>query len=88
MGWFAHRVPTAWEMWNTGAKFTSQASTESPDATGMRTSVDGCGRTFDSAVVERLWRTLKYEDTRLKDHHRAGKFENIPFLNVLVPIST
>ncbi len=36
----------------------------------MRTSVDGCGRTFDSMVVERLSRTLKYEDIHLKGLHR------------------
>jgi putative transposase len=31
-------------------------------ATGVRTSMDGKGRYLDNIFIERLWRSLKYED--------------------------
>ena len=42
-------------------QLTSQAFAEPREATGTRTSVDRCGRSFDNMVVELLWRTLRYE---------------------------
>jgi hypothetical protein len=33
----------------------------------MRLSMDGRGRVFDNIFVERLWRTVKYEEVYLKD---------------------
>jgi putative transposase len=56
------------EIFNTdqGAQFTSAAFTENLEAAGVRISMDGRGRWLDNVFVERLWRSLKYEEVHLK----------------------
>jgi putative transposase len=56
------------EMFNTdqGAQFTSAAFTDKLEAAGVRISMDGRGRWLDNVFVERLWRSLKYEEIHLK----------------------
>ena len=49
-----------------GAQFTSPAFTTRLEHAQVRISMDGRGRTFDNIFVERLWRTVKYEDIYLK----------------------
>ncbi|MDA9489682.1 hypothetical protein XI08_11165 [Bradyrhizobium sp. CCBAU 11361] len=51
------------EIFNTdqGSQFTS-AFTGTLAATGVRISMDGRGRWMDNVFIERLWRSLKYED--------------------------
>lgn len=49
-----------------GAQFTSTAFTARLEQAQVRISMDGRGRTFDNIFVERLWRTVKYEDIYLK----------------------
>ncbi|MBW2147427.1 MAG: transposase family protein, partial [Deltaproteobacteria bacterium] len=49
-------------------QFTSQAFTGKLEAQGIRISMDGRGRVFDNIFIERLWRTVKYEDVYLKDY--------------------
>src|SRR5512132_1256628 len=49
-----------------GAQFTSTAFTGVLEAAGVRISMDGKGRCMDNVFVERLWRSLKYEDIYLK----------------------
>ena len=58
------------EIFNTdqGAQFTAQAFTGRLEAAEVRISMDGRGRALDNAFVERLWRTVKYEDLYLKDY--------------------
>jgi putative transposase len=51
-----------------GVQFTSQAFTGRLEQAQVRISMDGRGRTFDNIFVERLWRTVKYEDIYLKDY--------------------
>lgn len=48
-----------------GAQFTSKAWTDVLDAAGVRISMDGKGRWIDNVVIERLWRSVKYEDIYL-----------------------
>jgi putative transposase len=48
-----------------GAQFTSQQFTQVLDAKGIRISMDGRGRWVDNVFVERLWRSLKYEEVYL-----------------------
>ena len=48
-----------------GAQFTSQDFTEVLLAKGVRISMDGRGRCLDNVFVERLWRSLKYEEVYL-----------------------
>jgi putative transposase len=56
------------EMSNTdqGAQFTSAAFTDKVEAADVRISMDGRGRWLDNVFVERLWRSLKYEEVHLK----------------------
>ena len=58
------------EVFNTdqGSQFTSEAFTGRLEATGIAISMDGRGRALDNVFVERLWRTVKYEDIYLKDY--------------------
>jgi putative transposase len=57
-----------------GAQFTSVDFTKRLLDEGIRISMDGRGRVFDNIFVERLWRTVKYEDIYLKD------YEGVPTL--------
>lgn len=52
------------EIFNTdqGAQFTSLAFTRVLREAGIAISMDGRGRALDNVFVERLWRTVKYED--------------------------
>jgi putative transposase len=45
-----------------GVQFTSAAFTGVLAASGVRISMDGKGRYLDNIFIERLWRSLKYED--------------------------
>jgi putative transposase len=58
------------EIFNTdqGAQFTSCDFTKRLLDEGIQISMDGRGRVFDNIFVERLWRTVKYEDIYLKDY--------------------
>jgi putative transposase len=49
-----------------GSQFTAQAFTDVVQASGAKISMDGKGRCIDNVFVERLWRSLKYEDIYLK----------------------
>lgn len=52
------------EIFNTdqGAQFTSPRFTGYLEQAGVRISMDGRGRALDNVFVERLWRSVKYED--------------------------
>lgn len=58
------------EIFNTdqGAQFTSNAFTGKLEGTGVKISMDGRGRVFDNIFIERLWRSVKYEEVYLKDY--------------------
>lgn len=51
-----------------GSQFTSDAFTGLLETEGVRISMDGRGRCFDNIFVERLWRTVKYEEVYLRDY--------------------
>jgi putative transposase len=51
-----------------GAQFTSMDFTSRLEVAGVRMSMDGRGRALDNVFVERLWRTVKYEEVYLKDY--------------------
>ncbi len=55
------------EIFNTdqGVQFTAAAWTSRLEAAGVRVSMDGRGRCLDNVFVERLWRSVKYEDIYL-----------------------
>ncbi len=58
------------EIFNTdqGCQYTSELFTNRLNAAEIRISMDGHGRAFDNILVERLWRTIKYEEVYLKDY--------------------
>lgn len=51
-----------------GCQYTSEDFTNVLKAQGIRISMDGKGRALDNIFVERLWRTVKYEEVYLKDY--------------------
>ena len=51
-----------------GAQFTAQRFTSAVEEAGSRMSMDGRGRALDNVFVERLWRSVKYEDIYLRDY--------------------
>lgn len=46
--------------------FTAHAFTDAVEAADIRSSRDGRGRAFDNSFVERLWRTVNYDDLYIK----------------------
>ena len=65
------------EIFNTdqGAQFTSESFVAILQSAGVRVSMDGRGRALDNIFVERLWRTVKYEDIYLRDYDSVPELE-------------
>ena len=66
------------EIFNTdqGSQFTSLEFTGRLSASGVRVSMDGRGRVFDNIFVERLWRSVKYEEVYLKSYETVEEAIN------------
>jgi putative transposase len=66
------------EIFNTdqGAQFTSAAFTSLLVQNRVAISMDGRGRVTDNIFIERLWRSLKYEEIYLKDHATGADLSN------------
>jgi transposase InsO family protein len=58
------------EIMNTdmGSQFTSRQYTGTLTKHSVSISMDGKGRAIDNVMIERLWRTLKYEEIYLKEY--------------------
>jgi putative transposase len=58
------------EIFNTdqGVQFTAEAWTGRLQSAGVAVSMDGRGRCLDNVFVERLWRSVKYEDVYLRGY--------------------
>jgi putative transposase len=76
------------EVFNTdqGVQFTAEAFTGRLLSAGVAVSMDGRGRCLDNVFVERLWRTVKYEELYLRCYEtvpelRAGLLRYFPFYN-------
>ena len=76
------------EIFNTdqGAQFTSEEFTGALKSSNIRISMDGKGGWMDNVFIERLWRSLKYEEVYLKAYEtvteaRSGIREWIRFYN-------
>ena len=63
------------EIFNTdqGSQFTSREYTGRLEEAGIAVSRDGRGRALDNVFVERLWRSVKYEDIYIKDYERVAR---------------
>jgi putative transposase len=71
-----------------GSQFTSKDFTDVLLGAGVKISMDGKGRCLDNVFVERLWRSLKYEDVYIKAYAdlveaRAGIGRYFAFYNTL-----
>jgi putative transposase len=66
------------EIFNTdlGSQFTSREYTGRLEGAGVAVSRDGRGRALDNVFVERLWRSVKYEDIYIKDYERVSELES------------
>ena len=51
-----------------GVQYTSTTFTSRLEAAGVRISMDGRGRALDNIFVERLWRSVKWEEVYLRDY--------------------
>ena len=73
----AGRAP---DIFNTdqGCQFTSRAWRARLADHGIRISMDGKGRWLDNVFIERLWRTLKYDELHLRE------FNTLPELEVIL----
>ena len=76
------------EVFNTdqGVQFTAEAFTARLEGAGVRVSMDGKGRCLDNVFVERLWRSVKYEDVFIRGYEgvpqlRAGLAAYFRFYN-------
>ena len=76
------------EIFNTdqGSQFTSMAFTGILEKNGISISMDAKGRVFDNIFIERLWRTVKYENIYIKDYKtipdlKTGLIEYFDFYN-------
>lgn len=56
-----------------GSQFTSTAFTAVLQREGVRISMDGRGRALDNVYIERLWRSVKYEDIFLRGYENMGE---------------
>ena len=65
------------EIMNTdqGCQYTSEAWTSAIKDAGVRISMDGKGCWVDNVFVERLWRSLKYEDIYLREYRDLVQLE-------------
>jgi putative transposase len=59
-----------------GSQFTRSAYTSRREQAGIQISWDGRGRALDNAFVERLWRSVKWEEVYLKDYRTVPEAIN------------
>ena len=69
-----------------GAQFTCEDFLGVLEGGGIQISMDGRGRVFDNIFIERLWRTVKYEEVYLGDYETVSDAEDglgryFPFYN-------
>ena len=59
-----------------GVQYTALAFTSRLERAGVAISMDGRGRALDNVFVERLWRSVKYEDVYLKAYGTVAELES------------
>jgi putative transposase len=62
-----HGIPAVMNT-DQGSQFTSDAWIEELERPGVAISMDGRGRALDNAFIERLWRSVKYEEVYLREY--------------------
>ncbi len=83
------------EIFNTdqGSQFTSEAFTGRRKEEGIRISMDGKGRWRDNVFVERVWKSIKYEEVYLHAYEsvreaRTSIVKYLEFYNSIRPHSS
>ena len=71
------RLHGAPEIFNTdqGSQYTSKEFTGILHEHGVKISMDGKGRAMDNIMIERLWRTVKYEEIYLKEYKSVSELK-------------
>jgi putative transposase len=69
-----------------GVQFTALEWTGRLEKAGVQVSMDGKGRCLDNVFVERLWRTVKYEDVYIRGYEQVSELKRglnayFPFYN-------
>jgi putative transposase len=66
------------EIFNTdlGSQFTAQEYTGRLEEAGIAVSRDGRGRALDNVFVERLWRSVKYENIYINNYENVNELES------------
>lgn len=59
-----------------GSQYTSKDFTGALESQGIQISMDGKGRCYDNIFVERLWRSVKYEEVYLKRYETGKEAKN------------
>lgn len=65
------------EVFNTdqGTQFTAGAFTATLERAGVKVSMDGRGRCLDNVFVERLWRSVKYENVYIRGYESVSELD-------------
>lgn len=58
-----------------GCQFTSNDFTEILENKGIAISMDSKGRALDNIIIERFWRTLKYDDIKIRDYKNVKEIK-------------
>lgn len=63
------------EIFNTdqGSQFTAESFTQVLKDHGVRISMDGRGRALDNRMIERLWRSVKYDDVYIRGYETMAQ---------------
>ena len=64
---FKHGLPGIFNS-DQGSQFTSLSFTGLLEEKNIQISMDGKGRVYDNIFIERLWRSVKYEEAYLRDY--------------------
>jgi putative transposase len=59
-----------------GCQYTGGAFTDVLKSRKIRISMDGKGRAMDNIMIERLWRSVKYEEVYIKDYETVEELNN------------
>ena len=65
------------EIFNTdqGCQFTSKDFLKILENKNVKISMDGKGRALDNIIIERFWRSLKYEDIKIRDYRNIKEIK-------------
>jgi len=69
-------MPENGKNYGRGTQFTAQEYNGRLEEAGIAVSQDGRGRALDNVFVERLWRSVKYDDIYITEHEQVSELES------------